>query len=199
MEEYFEEEAEGWDAKLANPQSYLNEEEAMRRFHWFLKRTVKIGNRTKTYRLMDMGCGTGEASWLMWNRVASVTFFDRSSVMLKAVRNKYDKGIFVKGDARLSPFLSEEFDVIISRGCLMSLQDSREEALQILAEAYRTMRPHGTMIFDWCGPVNGWDKKIYRTRFMQEEMKKMATVAGFTVKAVDGSDHQQVMRMTVTK
>src|SRR6188508_2202997 len=120
---FWDDAAPSWDARLTDAGAFVNHQESFRRFHWFLKRALKIGNRTKSYRMLDLGCGTGEAAWPLWKRVASVTFFDRSPAMLRLARNKYPKGIFVRGDAAMPPFLDAEFDVIVSRGGLPSLLD----------------------------------------------------------------------------
>ena len=76
---FWEETAPKWDAFLTDATAFVNHQEASRRFHWFLKRALKIGNRTKSYRLLDLACGTGEASWPLWKRVASRMSFSPMS------------------------------------------------------------------------------------------------------------------------
>jgi len=146
--EYWDAIAPKWDAMLADSNSFANHEESFRRFHWFMKRAVKIGHRTRSFRLLDLGCGTGEASWPLWKLVASVTFFDRSPAMLRLARNKCRKGVFVRGEAAALPFLDAEFDVIVSRGALLSLLPT--EALpHFFQHLWRVMRPGAQMLFDF--------------------------------------------------
>ena len=139
---FWEEAAPKWDALLTDATAFVNHQESARRFHWFLKRALKIGNRTKSYRLLDLACGTGEASWPLWKRVASVTFMDRSPAMMRLARNKYPKGIFVRGDAAALPFLDAEFDVVVSRCAVLSQLD-RDLVPQALEHLLRVLRPQG--------------------------------------------------------
>lgn len=191
-----------WDAMLSDARSLPNHEEAFRRFHWFLKRKLKIGNRTKTYRLLDLGCGTGEASWPLWKRVASVTFFDLSPQMLKIVRNKYEKGIFVRGDASSPPFLDEEFDVILSRGAIISqLPDGHLR--DFLAGTWRILRPHGACLFDFISNREAWpgDPEVYHHAWKRAEMEALIRLhlPDATIEAWDGTDYQAVSRVLIRK
>src|SRR5690349_15123281 len=163
-----------WDALLTDANAFVNHQEASRRFHWFLKRALKIGNRTKSYRLLDLGCGTGEASWPLWKRVASVTFLDRSPVMLRLARNKYPKGIFVRGDATALPFLDAEFDVIVARGSLLSQLD-RDLVPQALSHLWRVLRPQGYVLFDFLTDTSLWPSPapIYRAGWRRPEMEAL--------------------------
>jgi len=191
-----------WDRLLANSGSFPNHGEAARRFHWFLKRKIRIGNRTKTYRLLDLGCGTGEASWPLWKRVASVTFFDRASGMLKIVRNKYEKGIFVRGEASKPPFLDEEFDVILSRGALIS-QIARDAVPSFLREAWRILRPHGFFLFDFVAHREKWpgSPELFPNVWTRNEMESLLRThlpkAG--IEAWDGTKIQAVARVLIKK
>lgn len=194
--------ASKWDTLLKDARTFPNHEEAARRFHWFLKRKVKIGNRTKTYRLLDLGCGTGEASWPLWKRVASVTFFDSSPFMLKIVRNKYEKGIFVSGNAASPPFLDEEFDVILSRGSLIS-QLPKEDLPPFLKETWRILRPHGLLLFDFISNEDVWpgERAIYHHSWTRDEMANLIEkhVPGATIEAWDGTNLQAVSRILLKK
>lgn len=143
-----------WDAMLTEPECFVNHQEGARRFHWFMKRAVKIGNRTKSFRLLDLGCGTGEAAWPLWKRVASVTFFDKCVDMLRLARNKYPKGIFVRGDARALPFLNNEFDVIVSRGAVISQTNDPKAFLEGI---WRILRPEGYVLMDFVADKETWN------------------------------------------
>ncbi len=191
-----------WDAVLTDGAAFVNHQESFRRFHWFLKRTLKIGNRTKSYRLLDLGCGTGEASWPLWKRVASVTFLDRSPAMLRAARNKYPKGIFVRGDAASLPFLDGEFDVIVSRGALLSqLEPERVQAA--LEHLWRILRPQGVILFDFLTDVSLWPSEAgiflngWRRPAMEALLKEK--LPGASILAYDGTDAHAVNRLVIKK
>mgnify|MGYP000440924812 FL=1 len=199
---FWEDAAPRWDALLADANAFVNHQESFRRFHWFLKKSLKIGNRTKSYRLLDLGCGTGEAAWPLWKKVASVTFCDRSPAMLRAARNKYPKGLFVRGDAASLPFLDAEFDVIVSRGGILSQLDP-EYVPHALAHLWRVLRPQGHVLFDfltdpalWPGPVTA-----YRTGWKRTEMEALIRrhLPGAVVAAYDGTNAHAMNRLLLKK
>lgn len=191
-----------WDSLLSDPKSFPNHAESFRRFHWFMKRSLKIGNRTKTYRLLDLGCGTGEASWPLWKRVASVTFFDISQTMLRRVRNKYDKGIFVCGDAADPPFIDAEFDVIISRGAVIS-QVPPGGIPDFLKHTWRVLRTHGFLLFDFVCNADAWpgQSSLYRSSWTRSEMKSLleAHLPSAQILAWDGTENQPLNRVLLKK
>lgn len=199
---YWDDLAPRWDAALADGGSYVNAQEAFRRFHWFLKRALKIGNRTKSYRLLDLGCGTGEASWPLWKRVASVTFMDRSPVMLRLARNKYPKGIYVRGDASELPFLDAEFDVVVSRGAVLSQMDEAQ-VRSTFRHLWRVLRPQGYVLFDFLTRPDAWPQEapVYRTGWRRPEMEALLQecLPTATVLAYDGTDAHAVNRVLIRK
>jgi len=191
-----------WDALLTDADAFVNRQEAFRRFHWFLKRSLKIGNRTKSYRLLDLGCGTGEASWPLWKRVASVTFMDRSGPMLRFARNKYPKGIFVKGDMASLPFLDAEFDVVISRGAVLSQLDP-ERVPEALAHVWRVLRPQGYFLFDFLTDTAAWPSPVpvFRSAWRRPDMETLlkTRLPGASVLAYDGTDAHAMNRVLIRK
>lgn len=200
---FWEDAAPRWDSLLCDAGAFVNHQEAFRRFHWFLKRTLKIGNRTKSYRLLDLGCGTGEAAWPLWKRVASVTFFDRSPAMLRFARNKYPKGIFVRGDASALPFLDAEFDVIVSRGALFSQMDP-ELVPPALEHLWRVLRPQGFAIFDFLTepvPIEVVGRPIYRHGWRRPQMEALlhTHLPNASIVAYDGTDAHTVNRILIKK
>ncbi len=199
---YWDTVAPRWDAFLADASCFVNHQESFRRFHWFLKRALKIGNRTKSYRLLDLACGTGEASWPLWKRVASVTFLDRSPCMLRAARNKYPKGVFVRGDIAALPFLDAEFDVVISRGAVLS-QLSQEEIGSSLAHIWRIMRPQGYFFFDFVTnpEIVPAPHGLYQTGWQRPEAEALCKrhLPGATILAYDGTEAHAFNRMLLRK
>ena len=199
---FWEEAAPRWDALLTDSGAFVNHQEASRRFHWFLKRALKIGNRTKSYRLLDLACGTGEASWPLWKRVASVTFMDRSPAMLRLARNKYPKGIFVRGDAAALPFLDAEFDVVVSRGAVLSQLD-RDQVPTALDHLWRVLRPQGSILFDFLTEPTSVQcpTPVYRTGWRRPEMEALlrARLPGVAILAYDGTDAHAVNRILIRK
>ncbi len=191
-----------WDALLADGAGFVNHQESFRRFHWFLKRALKIGNRTKSYRLLDLGCGTGEAAWPLWKRVASVTFIDRSPAMLRVARNKYPKGIFVRGDAASLPFLDAEFDVVVSRGGILSQLETAQIG-PALAHVWRVLRPQGFFYFDFLTDPAFLPapEGVYRTGWRRPEIEALVKshLPGASVLAYDGTEAHAMNRILIKK
>ena len=199
---FWDQAAERWDALLADGRSFPNHEEAFRRFHWFMRRSMRIGNRCRSYHLLDLGCGTGEAAWPIWRRVVAITFFDRSARMLRLARNKAPKGVFVRGDAERLPFLDGEFDVIVSRGCLISQLDPASVP-GFLFHVWRVLRQQGTFIFDfvcdqrrWFGPPH-----LYPGSWSREAMMALIQehLPDAKILAYDGTDRHGVNRILIKK
>lgn len=199
---FWDEAAPKWDALLADGGSFVNHEEAFRRFHWFLKRAVKIGNRTRSYRLLDLGCGTGEASWPLWKRVASVSFLDRSPAMLRLARNKFPKGIFVRGDAANLPFLDAEFDVVVSRGALLSQLDPLALP-SFFAHLWRVLRPQGLVLLDFVSNIAAWPgrRDVYRSAWDRPAMERLLQehLPACSIVAYDGVAAHAMNRVLIKK
>lgn len=198
---YFDKEAIRWDATLADSDTWVNHQESFRRFHWFLKRALKLG-RSRSYRLLDLGCGTGEASWPLWRRVASTTFCDKSVEMLRLARNKYPKGIFVRADAseRL-PFLDAEFDVVVSRGGLLSMWGTHLEGVRLLESLYRILRPNGYALLDFVQRTDilPLPSGVYKKTYSRGVITTLASECGFTVQAYDGTEAHTFNRILLKK
>ena len=199
---YWETVAPRWDTLLTDATSFMNHQESFRRFHWFLKRALKIGNRTKSYRLLDLACGTGEASWPLWKRVASVTFLDRSPSMLRAARNKYPKGIFVRGDIASIPFLDAEFDVVVSRGAVLSQLEPNQIASS-LAHIWRILRAQGYFFFDFVTDPTlvPAPEGLFRAGWRRREAEAMLKryLPGATILAYDGTEAHAFNRVLIRK
>lgn len=197
MSDQFDALAPKWDAMLCDPDAFVNYHEQARRFHWFMKRALKFGNRSRSFRLLDLGCGTGEAGWPLWRKVASVTFFDRSAEMLRLARNKYPKGVFVRGDARALPFLDNEFDVIVSRGSVLSMLKDDNEVKATLEGIQRIARPDAHVLLDF-RTARDWpgapDAPVRFTRGDFERTLREA-VPTASIIAYDGTEAHAVNRI----
>jgi ubiquinone/menaquinone biosynthesis C-methylase UbiE len=134
--------------------------------------------------------------------MASVTFFDRSPAMLRMARNKFSKGVFVRGEAERLPFLDAEFDIVVSRGALISQLDP-VMVPQVLSQVWRSLRPQGCFLFDfvcdprsWFGPphlyVGGWSRPGMEA-FLRIHLP------GAQILAYDGTDRHGLNRILIKK
>jgi len=125
--------------------------------------------------------------------------------MLRLARNKYPKGIFVRGDAANPAFLDGEFDVIVSRGCLASLMPF-DDAVSMLTGAYRAMRPGGKFLFDFVANRERWDEYApeglkARIAWTRAEMEALIhdRLPSAAILAYDGNPQHSVNRILIQK
>ena len=124
---------EHYDRSARDYQSYLDEAAAIE----------------SSYRVLDIGCGNGESTRIAARAAdrGSVLGIDLSTQMLERARDlAAAEGItnatFVRGDAQIHPFESNEFDVAISRFGAMFFAD-RAAAMSNIA---RAIKPGGRIV-----------------------------------------------------
>ena len=103
------------------------------------------------HRVLDIGCGTGEAAIRAAGRGASVVAFDSSASMLDIARERSadlpERGSIeyrVMGIAGLESLEAETFDVVTASLVMSEL--SPEERNYTLAGAHRLLKPGGRII-----------------------------------------------------
>ncbi len=114
----------------------------------FIEREI---NCDKTFRILDIGCGTGRHSIELARRGYDVVGVDLSESQLALAKEKAaDQGVHVvfrRCDARDLPF-SQEFDLVIMlcEGAF-PLMETDEMNFQILQNAAKALKPKGKLIF----------------------------------------------------
>lgn len=94
--------------------------------------------------LLDVGCGTANASEPFARNGLTVTGVDTSDAMLDAAAERLPQASFVKGEAEALPFPDERFDLLIAAQTFHWVDRARA-----LAEAYRVLRPGGVIAIWW--------------------------------------------------
>lgn len=108
--------------------------------------------KDKRRSLLDLGCGTGNHSFLLKNEF-DVTGVDRSEGMLTAARRKSPELTFQQGDARTFD-LGRKFDVVLMMSAVLGYQHTNEEVLETMQNVRRHLNDNGLFIFDiWHGPT----------------------------------------------
>ena len=99
--------------------------------------------------ILDVCCGTGQATGLAASRGARVTGVDISREMIALARAKLPACQFRVGDAEALPFDDQTFERVICNFGLFHLP----EPDRAIAEAARVLRPGGIFAFTtWRGP-----------------------------------------------
>lgn len=142
-------------------------------------------------RLLDLGCGTGNATGPALDRGFLVDGLDASEAMLEVARRKHPRGDFVAGDVRtfaLPHRYGLVFSVFDALNNLLSDDDFVAMAKRVLAH----LDPGGWFVFDanttvglrslWDdGRAEGWaDEDIYyRWIHHYDEETRLATVEAY--------------------
>ena len=113
---------------------------------------VEYGGINGTSRVLDVGCGNGNAAiWLARNSGAHVTGVDLSGVRvanavssLKDVPELADRLAFEKASATELPFSEGTFTHFWSQATIYHVPDK----VKVLQEAFRVLQSGGIMIFD---------------------------------------------------
>lgn len=90
-------------------------------------------------RVLDVGCGEGRFCRMLAERGAVTTGLEPTSALLKLARERQPEGDFVQGVGEHLPFLSDQFDVVVS---FLSLIDIPGYA-EAIAEMARVCKPGG--------------------------------------------------------
>jgi ubiquinone/menaquinone biosynthesis C-methylase UbiE len=112
--------------------------------------------------ILDVGCGTGIASYPFATNGFPVTGIDPSQTMLDAARQRLPNATLVQGEAEALPFPNERFDVVISAQTFHWVDRARA-----LAEAYRVLRKGGIVAIWWkhlmsTDPFNALRDEVFR-------------------------------------
>jgi SAM-dependent methyltransferase len=100
-------------------------------------------------RILDLGCGTGDAARAIADRGASVVGVDASADMVAAARERFPGLDFRRADATGLPFQGE-FDAVFSHAVLHWV--TRAEAAA--AGMRRALRPGGRLVAEFGGHAN---------------------------------------------
>jgi len=103
--------------------------------------------------VLDLCCGSGQATQFLVERSPKVVGLDASPRSLQRAQANVPSATFVEGWAEQMPLENETFDIVHTSAALHEMQP--EQLKQIVAEVYRVLKPGGVFaLVDFHRPQN---------------------------------------------
>jgi demethylmenaquinone methyltransferase/2-methoxy-6-polyprenyl-1,4-benzoquinol methylase len=135
------------------------------------RRLVNSLQKTSARQVLDVACGTGVLSWVIYRKLCvEVTGLDLSVEMLREAEKKRARHslqscpapVFIEGCAETLPFANQSFDAVTIAFGVRNFEN-RHEAFQ---QIYRVLRPGGHLfILDFATPKNPIWNFFFRNYF----------------------------------
>jgi len=111
---------------------------------------LTINSETK---ILDLCCGSGQATQVLLQYSPQVTGLDASPLSLARARQNVPQANYIEGWAEKMPFGNQEFDLVHSSAAMHEMMPGQRE--EIFREVYRVLKPGGifTMV-DFHRPTN---------------------------------------------
>ncbi|WP_254567220.1 class I SAM-dependent methyltransferase [Oscillatoria sp. HE19RPO] len=104
-------------------------------------------------KILDLCCGSGQATAYLVQSSHNVTGLDASPLSLNRARNNVPQASYIEAFAENIPIGDNEFDLVHTSAALHEMDP--EQLRQILQEVYRVLKPGGTFaIVDFHPPTN---------------------------------------------
>ena len=170
----FDEEAKDWDT----PES----QERARSIAEAISLKVPL---SKTMHAFEYGCGTGQLSFELREKIGHITLADISTGMLEVLRNKIktrsaDDMESVNLDLTSDPLPDKHFDLVYTMMTLHHIPDTR----LILNQFYELLNPGGYLcvadLDKEDGSFHGHDVDDVHKGFDREQLANLAEELGFT-------------------
>ncbi len=108
---------------------------------------------TPDLRVLDLCCGSGQATQFLVQRSPHVTGLDASPFSIQRAQQNVPQATFVEGFAEALPFADRSFDVVHTSAALHEMAPAQRQ--KILQEAYRVLRSPGWLtLVDFHPPTN---------------------------------------------
>jgi ubiquinone/menaquinone biosynthesis C-methylase UbiE len=140
-------------------------------------------------RVLDLCCGSGQATQLLVQYSQNVTGLDASPLSLKRAKRNVPQAEYVEGFAEKMPLERDSFDVVHTSVALHEMKP--EQLQQIIGEVFRVLKPGGLFtLVDFHRPTNPlflpglaiflW---LFETetawQFLQTDLPDMLSAVGF--------------------
>ncbi|AUT00675.1 SAM-dependent methyltransferase [Nostoc sp. CENA543] len=103
--------------------------------------------------VLDLCCGSGQATQFLVKYSQNVTGLDASPLSLQRARQNVPEATYVEAFAEKMPFLDAQFDVVHTSAALHEMQPV--QLREIIQEVYRVLKPGGVFtVVDFHPPTN---------------------------------------------
>ena len=107
-----------------------------------VRSSVDFGGLRPPGRMVDLGCGTGVFTKILFDLGFQTEGLDISDGLIEVARKKYPSILFKVGDVEALPYESESVDGILLSGILHHLPDLSRCAKEI----FRVLKPRGAFV-----------------------------------------------------
>ncbi len=120
------------------------------RFRHLALQTLTINSDTQ---ILDLCCGSGQATQFLVKYSQNVTGLDASPLSLRRARRNVPEADYVEAFAEEMPFVDNLFDLVHISTALHEMQP--EQLQKIIKEVYRVLKPGGVFVLvDFHAPTN---------------------------------------------
>jgi demethylmenaquinone methyltransferase/2-methoxy-6-polyprenyl-1,4-benzoquinol methylase len=152
-------------ATIADRYDLINDLQSFWLHRWWKRKLIRLADPQPGNAALDICCGTGDISFLLRQKGATVTGLDFSNAMLGVARKRQEAGDqqqreikFIQGDAQNLPFPDDQFAVVTVGYGLRNLPSWRRG----LEEMWRVAKPGGRLlVLDFGKPDNAVLRKLY--------------------------------------
>lgn len=103
--------------------------------------------------ILDLCCGSGQATQFLVKYSQNVTGLDASPLSLRRAKQNVPQANYVEAFAEKMPFADNQFDIVHTSAALHEMQP--QQLREILQEVYRVLKPGGVFtLVDFHSPTN---------------------------------------------
>lgn len=120
------------------------------RFRQLALQGLSINSQTK---ILDLCCGSGQATQVLVQYSQNVTGLDASPLSLRRAKNNVPEAEYVEAFAEDMPFADNSFDVVHTSVAMHEMKP--QQLRQIFQQVYRVLKPGGIFtLVDFHAPTN---------------------------------------------
>ena len=198
--ENWDKEASEWDLNVKKDEHYVNLENGYSRFIDFMKKEVPNFDRSTDPIALDSGCGTGIVADILGEKGYRVLGIDISPEMLRFAHKGSPSTQYVLANSLDLPYIDDRFDVICTRGVLLSHVGKKYVNL-FIQEHKRVLKKGGLFIFDFITHLEKSESRYRRNKasMSYQHVVKLLNNHGFEVVGRSGDDTNRVNAVACRK